>query len=89
MAPALSLVYTVALDEVKDHLEEWKTAIHKEVQALFEMEALVAVGDREAEDLPASGRLSILPAKRVFTVKPPDHSGGNEVGRYSSEKRGW
>ena len=40
----LEVVYTVALDEVKDHVKEWKAAIHKEVQA-FEMEALVAVDD--------------------------------------------
>ena len=76
----LEVVYTVALDEVKDHMGEWRAAIHKEVQALFEMGALVAVDDYEAEKLRTSGRLSILPAKGVFTVKPPDHYEGDGVG---------
>ena len=76
----LEVVYTVALDEVKDHVGEWRAAIHKEVQALFEMGALVAVDDYEAERLRTSGRLSILPAKGVFTVKPPDHCEGDGVG---------
>ena len=58
----LEVVYTVALDEVKDDVGEWKAAIQKEVQALFEM-GLVAVNDYEAEKLRTSGRLSILPAK--------------------------
>ena len=67
------MVYTVALDEVKDHVGEWRGAIHKKG-------ALVAVDDVEAENLRSSGRLSILPVKGVFTVKPPDHNEGEAVG---------
>ena len=68
----LKVVYTVALEEVKQFIERWVPAIAKEADALIKASALVPLSREEQRLLEASGKLVILPAKGVFTVKPPD-----------------
>ncbi|CAE7442809.1 GIP, partial [Symbiodinium necroappetens] len=68
----LKVVFTVALDEVKQYVTRWVEAIHKEADALIKAKALIPLTIEEQRELEASGRLVILPAKGVFTVKPPD-----------------
>ncbi|CAE7275903.1 GIP, partial [Symbiodinium microadriaticum] len=68
----LKVVYTVALDEVKQFVDRWSGAIVKEADALIQAKALVPLSIEQQKALEASGKLIILPAKGVFTVKPPD-----------------
>ena len=68
----LKVVYTVALDEVKQYVSRWAEAIHKEADALIKAAALVPLTPQQQKDLERSGRLVVLPAKGVFTIKPPD-----------------
>ncbi|OLQ09932.1 Copia protein [Symbiodinium microadriaticum] len=68
----LKVVYTVALDEVKQFVDRWSGAIVKEADALIQAKALVPLSIEQQKALEASGKLVILPAKGVFTVKPPD-----------------
>ena len=50
----------------------WKEAIVKEAEALLSARALVPLTAEQQKILENSGKLVILPAKGVFTVKPPD-----------------
>ena len=68
----LKVVFTVALDEVKNYAGRWSEAMHKEVKALLDAGALVPLSPSEQAELEASGKLVVLPAKGVFTAKPPD-----------------
>ena len=68
----LKVVYTVALDEVKQFVGRWVEAIEKEADALIKAKALVPLTIEEQRALEETGKLIILPAKGVFTVKPPD-----------------
>ena len=68
----LKVVFTVALDEVKQYAGRWAEAIHKEAKALLDAGALVPLTAEEQSRLERSGRLVVLPAKGVFTVKPPE-----------------
>ncbi|CAE7314814.1 GIP, partial [Symbiodinium sp. CCMP2592] len=68
----LKVVYTVALDEVKQFISRWTASIVKEADALIKAKALVPLTTEEQRILERSGKLIILPAKGVFTVKPPD-----------------
>ena len=68
----LKVVYTVALDEVKQFVVRWREAIIKETDALLKAKALVPLTAEQQKALESSGKLVILPAKGVFTVKPPD-----------------
>ena len=68
----LKVVYTVALDEVKQYVDRWAEAIHKEADALIKAAALVPLTAQQQKDLERSGKLVVLPAKGVFTIKPPD-----------------
>ena len=68
----LKVVYTVALDEVKQFVDRWSSAIVKEADALIQAKALVPLSIEQQKALEASGKLVTLPAKGVFTVKPPD-----------------
>ena len=68
----LKVVYTVALDEVKQYVGRWAEAIHKEADALIKAAALVPLTPQQQKDLERSGKLVVLPAKGVFTIKPPD-----------------
>ena len=72
LAGPLKVVFTVALDEVKQYDTRWVEAIHKEAGALIKAKALVPISQEEQRALEASGRLVVLPAKGVFIVKPPD-----------------
>ncbi|CAE7397602.1 GIP [Symbiodinium sp. CCMP2592] len=69
---AARVVYTVPLEEVKQFIGRWTEAIVKEADALIKAKALVPLSQEEQRALEASGKLVILPAKGVFTVKPPD-----------------
>ena len=68
----LQVVYTLPLDEVKQHLSKWVKAIQKEINALVDMGALRALSLEEQHRLKRDGLLCVLPAKGVFTAKPPD-----------------
>ena len=68
----LKVVYTVALDEVKQFVTRWVEAIVKEAEALIKAKALVPLTIEDQRVLEQTGKLIILPAKGVFTVKPPD-----------------
>ncbi|CAE7297817.1 unnamed protein product, partial [Symbiodinium sp. KB8] len=68
----LKVVFTVALDEVKQYAGRWAEAIHKEAKALLDAGALVPLTPEEQAKLEKSGKLVVLPAKGVFTVKPPE-----------------
>ncbi|CAE7288644.1 GIP, partial [Symbiodinium sp. KB8] len=68
----LQVVYTVALEDVKQNISLWSEAIHKEAKALLDAGALVPMTAEEQRKLVSTGNLVILPAKGVFTVKPPD-----------------
>ncbi|CAE7691977.1 unnamed protein product [Symbiodinium sp. CCMP2592] len=57
---------------VRENVMAWKKAILKEVQALINCGALVKLDAAEEDRLQREGKLVILPAKGVFTVKPPD-----------------
>ena len=76
----LKVVYTVALDEVKQFVTRWREAIHKEAEALLRAHALVPLSAEEQRSLEKSGKLVILPAKGVFTVKPPDQETSTDEG---------
>ncbi|CAE7035047.1 unnamed protein product [Symbiodinium sp. CCMP2592] len=68
----LKVVYTVALDEVKQFFPRWAASIVKEADALIKAKALVPSTLEEQRALERSGKLVILPAKGVFTMKPLD-----------------
>eukprot|EP00439_Symbiodinium_sp_Y106_P083529 s1339_g23.t1 len=68
----LQVVYTMSLPEVKENVGAWKGAIKKEVDALISCGALVRMDSAEEDRLRRDNRLVVLPAKGVFTVKPPD-----------------
>ncbi|CAE7253869.1 unnamed protein product, partial [Symbiodinium pilosum] len=68
----VKVVYTVALEEVKRRMMKWKAAILKEFQALWDAHALTPLSEAERQALEGSGTLFVLPAKGVFTIKPPD-----------------
>ena len=68
----LKVVYTVALDEVKQFVVRWREEIMKEAEALLKAKALVPLTADQQRALERSGKLVILPAKGLFTVKPPD-----------------
>ena len=65
----LKVVFTVALE---NYASRWAEAMHKEVKALLDAGALVPLSPEERASLEASGKLVALPAKGVFTAKPPD-----------------
>ncbi|CAE6951085.1 GIP, partial [Symbiodinium sp. CCMP2592] len=72
LSEPLRVVSTVALDEVKNYASRWSDAMHKEVKALLDAGALVPLTAEEQMKLEASGKIVVLPAKGVFTTKPPD-----------------
>ena len=65
----LKVVFTAALE---NYASRWAEAMHKEVKALLDAGALVPLSPEERASLEASGKLVALPAKGVFTAKPPD-----------------
>ncbi|OLQ00651.1 Copia protein [Symbiodinium microadriaticum] len=70
----LQVVLTVPLEQVKRNLQLWVPAINKELTALFkdgENGTLKRIPLSEAKKREASGELTILPSKLVFTIKPP------------------
>ena len=77
----LQVVYTMSLSEVKENVSAWKGAIRKEVEALISCGALVRMDPVEEDKLRRDNRLVVLPAKGVFTVKPPDSVEGASGGQ--------
>ena len=59
-------------DAVKQFISRWAASILKEAEALIKAKALVPLTVEEQRALEMSGKLVVLPAKGVFTVKPPD-----------------
>ena len=75
----LQVVYTMTLGEVRENIDAWKKAILKEAQALLDCGALVKMHPTEEKRLTQEGKLVVLPAKGVFTVKPPDQATADGV----------
>ena len=71
----LDIVHTVPLDQVRRVLFKWKDAVEKEVGALFSSGTLVKISYAEAKAMEKRGELKIVPAKCVFTLKPPSQAG--------------
>ena len=68
----LTVTHTVALPEVKAHLPVWIPSIAKEVNHLKGNGTLVPIPLQEAKRLQDRGEITLVPAKTVHTVKPPD-----------------
>ncbi|CAE7439048.1 RE1 [Symbiodinium microadriaticum] len=71
----LDIVHTVPLDQVKRVLHRWTAAIEKEVKTLFSSGTLGEIDHESAKALEARGELKVVPAKCVFTLKPPTTAG--------------
>ncbi|CAE7296203.1 GIP, partial [Symbiodinium sp. KB8] len=82
----LQVVYTFTLAEVRENVGAWKKAIMKEVQALISCGALTKLEPEEEDRLNRTGALVVLPAKVVFTAKPPDQAPTNGVQTKSSDQ---
>ena len=72
----LDVIHTVPLDQVRRVLQRWTQAIEKEVASLFDSGTLVRVSYKKARQMEQNGELKIVPAKCVFTLKPPTAAGG-------------
>ena len=57
-------------------LQRWTQAIEKEVASLFNSGTLVRSPTKRARQMEQNGELKIVPAKCVFTLKPPADAGG-------------
>ena len=68
----LTVTHTVALPEVKTHLPVWVPSISKEVGHLTGNGTLVPIPLSDAKRLQDQGEITLVPAKTVHTVKPPD-----------------
>ena len=68
----LTVTHTVSLPEVKAHLPEWIPSMAKEVNHLEGNGTLVPIPLAEAKRLQERGEVTLVPAKTVHTVKPPD-----------------
>ena len=73
----LEVVHNVSLPEVRKHVELWKGAIVKEVNALVDSGAVTRLSPEQTRELKRAG-LVVLPGKAVFTVKPPTDPDGPE-----------
>ena len=71
----LDIVHTVPLDQVKRVLHRWTSAFEKEIKALFDSGTLAKISHERARELEARGELKVVPAKCVFTLKPPNEAG--------------
>eukprot|EP00439_Symbiodinium_sp_Y106_P040007 s549_g4.t2 len=71
----LKFLYTAPANQMRKALEKWTNAIKKEVEALFSSVTLRRVTIEEARRLEAEKLEIFAPAKRVFTLKPPQVSG--------------
>eukprot|EP00439_Symbiodinium_sp_Y106_P060167 s729_g8.t2 len=71
----LDVIYTVPLEQVKRVLQRWTEAIKREVTSLFGSGTLVKVPYQKAKAMERDGTLKIVPAKCVFTLKPPPSKG--------------
>ena len=69
----LQVVHNVSLPEVRKHLDNWKAAIFKEVEALVGSGTVKRLSPEQTRELKAQGML-IMPGKAVFTVKPPNEA---------------
>ncbi|CAE6970309.1 inlI [Symbiodinium natans] len=68
----LTVTHTVALPEVKANLPKWVPSIMKEVTHLEGNGTLVPIPLPEAKRMQDRGEITLVPAKTVHTVKPPD-----------------
>eukprot|EP00439_Symbiodinium_sp_Y106_P043939 s6959_g5.t1 len=72
----LDAIHTVPLEQVRRVLQRWTQAIEKEVASLFNSGTLVKISYKRARQMEQNGELKIVPAKCVFTLKPPADAGG-------------
>ena len=67
----LKVIHTIPLIQVKAALEKWVEAINREVEMLFKTGTLRKVDLQEVRKLEQQGKVLMVPAKCVFTMKPP------------------
>ena len=67
----LKVIHTVPLTQVKRALDRWTEAIKREVDMLFKTGTLRKVDLQEIRKLEGEGKVLMVPAKCVFTLKPP------------------
>ena len=82
----LQVVHNVSLPEVRKHLEKWKPAILKEVEALISSGTVRRLTPEQTRELKSQGMM-IMPGKAVFTVKPPNESNAGSQERYRRKCR--
>ena len=71
----LKIVHTVPVEQVKRNLTKWVEAIRKEVNALIDSGTLRRISLAEARQMEKESRVTLAPAKCVFTLKPPQEAG--------------
>ena len=65
--------YTVGLSKIRRNIDQWKPAIQKELESLFDLtKALQKITVDELQDMPGGNEAEQAPAKIVSTVKAPD-----------------
>ena len=67
----LKVIHTIPLIQVKAALEKWVEAINREVEMLFKTGTLRKVDLQEVRKLEQQRKVLMVPAKCVFTMKPP------------------
>ena len=66
----LEVVHQVSPADVRSHLDCWRQAAQDELDSLVGMQAIKRHRGAEAGKLLRDGKVEVLPAKCVFTVKP-------------------
>ncbi|CAE7422676.1 GIP [Symbiodinium sp. CCMP2456] len=80
----IETVHNVELQEVKNHLSEWKESIRKEVEGLMSSGTLRPVPLADARKMAQAGEIVLVPAKTVHTIKPPNQG---QEGLYKRKSR--
>ncbi|CAE7228392.1 unnamed protein product [Symbiodinium sp. CCMP2456] len=80
----IETVHNVELQEVKNHLSEWKESIRKEVEGLTSSGTLRPVPLTDARRMAQAGEIVLVPAKTVHTIKPPSQ---DQEGLYKRKSR--
>ena len=62
---------TLALDEVRKELEEWKDPIKSEYESLLKHKAIEPINREQYQELQRTHDIEVIPGKLVATIKPP------------------
>ncbi|CAE7218596.1 RE1 [Symbiodinium sp. CCMP2456] len=82
----LEVVHNVSLPEARRHLDKWKAAILKEVEALVNSGTVRRLSAEQARELKKQGMV-VLPGKAVFTARPPSDQGGDDAEKFRRKCR--